>query len=27
VTAQVNRSEEPLRATGRQLARLLRSYA
>ncbi|WP_411080705.1 TetR/AcrR family transcriptional regulator [Streptomyces sp. cmx-18-6] len=26
VTAQVNRSEEPLLATGRQLARLLRSY-
>ena len=26
VTAQVNRSEEPLRATGRQLARLVRSY-
>lgn len=26
VTAQVNRSEEPLRATGRQLARLVGSY-
>ncbi|MDX3226495.1 TetR/AcrR family transcriptional regulator [Streptomyces sp. ME19-01-6] len=26
VTAQVNRSEEPLRAAGRQLARLVRSY-
>ncbi|CAL9289449.1 TetR/AcrR family transcriptional regulator [Streptomyces sp. NPDC050585] len=26
VTAQVNRSEEPLRVTGRQLARLIRSY-
>ncbi|GHC75460.1 TetR/AcrR family transcriptional regulator [Streptomyces flavofungini] len=26
VTAQVNRSEEPLRAAGRQLARLLRTY-
>ncbi|MDX3535689.1 TetR/AcrR family transcriptional regulator [Streptomyces sp. MB09-01] len=26
VTAQVNRSEEPLQATGRQLARLVRSY-
>ncbi|MGW3293559.1 TetR/AcrR family transcriptional regulator [Streptomyces xiamenensis] len=26
VTAQVTRSEEPLRVTGRQLARLLRSY-
>ncbi|MFD6245995.1 TetR/AcrR family transcriptional regulator [Streptomyces roseolus] len=27
VTAQVNRSEEPLHAVGRQLARLVRSYA
>ncbi|KUH38334.1 MULTISPECIES: TetR/AcrR family transcriptional regulator [Streptomyces] len=27
VTAQVTRSEEPLRVTGRHLARLLRSYA
>ncbi|MFD7624456.1 TetR/AcrR family transcriptional regulator [Streptomyces sp. NPDC059851] len=27
VTAQVNRSEEPLHAAGRQLARLVRSYA
>ncbi|KAB8161598.1 TetR family transcriptional regulator [Streptomyces sp. 3MP-14] len=27
VTAQVNRSEEPLLVTGRQLARLVRSYA
>ncbi len=27
VTAQVTRSEEPLRAAGRQLARLLRTYA
>ncbi|OEJ23310.1 TetR family transcriptional regulator [Streptomyces agglomeratus] len=27
VTAQVNRSEEPLRAAGRQLARLVGSYA
>jgi TetR/AcrR family transcriptional repressor of lmrAB and yxaGH operons len=27
VTAQVNRSEEPLRVTGRQLARLVGSYA
>ncbi|MFF0483705.1 TetR/AcrR family transcriptional regulator [Streptomyces sp. NPDC004435] len=27
VTAQVNRSEEPLHVTGRQLARLVRSYA
>ncbi|MEW2525581.1 TetR/AcrR family transcriptional regulator [Streptomyces sp. NPDC047071] len=26
VTAQVNRSEEPLRAAGRQLARLVRTY-
>jgi hypothetical protein len=26
VTAQVNRTEEPLLATGRQLARLVRSY-
>ncbi|MFC8590710.1 TetR/AcrR family transcriptional regulator [Streptomyces atroolivaceus] len=26
VTAQVNRSEEPLQVTGRQLARLVRSY-
>ncbi|MET4669012.1 hypothetical protein ABID94_001875 [Streptomyces sp. PvR018] len=26
VAAQVNRSEEPLLATGRQLARLIRSY-
>ncbi|GHE80187.1 putative transcriptional regulator, TetR family protein [Streptomyces longispororuber] len=26
VTAQVNRSEEPLRAAGRQLARLIRTY-